>query len=162
MTKPWEAEVEITPQLAQSLVESQFPKLVVKSCGELGRGWDNTLFLVNDAWLFRFPHRGIAVDCLEVEARILPSIAPQLPLPVPVPVFLGAPCDQYTWPFLGYRMIPGRTACSAALDRRQRLETAATIARFLHLLHAIPAKSLATQKIPSDTWGRFDPNKRIP
>ena len=47
MTQPWQADVGVTPALARSLIDSQFPKLAVRTCREFGVGWDNTVFLVN-------------------------------------------------------------------------------------------------------------------
>ena len=46
----------------------------------MGAGWDNTAYLVNGEWVFRFPRRTIAVPLLEAEGRVLPKLAPRLPL----------------------------------------------------------------------------------
>ena len=40
----------------------------------LGAGWDNTVFLVNESFVFRFPRREIAVACMEAEIRVLPGL----------------------------------------------------------------------------------------
>jgi len=57
----WTAEVEVTPQLAADLIREQFPDLGARRVTVLATGWDNTAFLVEGQWLFRFPRREIAV-----------------------------------------------------------------------------------------------------
>src|SRR5437867_5996430 len=142
MSKPWLAEYPVEAPLARALIEAQFPELAPARLQLLGEGWDNTAFLVNDCCVFRFPRRKIAVHLLEAEQRLLPQIAPRLPLPVPIPEFHGQPEDQYPWPFAGYRLLPGRTASAAALDEAQRLQAAEPIARFLAALHSLPAEEM--------------------
>ena len=73
-------------------------------------GWDNTAFVVNDEWVFRFPRREIAVALIERESRLLPRIADELPLPVPRPDLVGAAEPRFPWPFSGYRALPGGDA----------------------------------------------------
>ena len=160
MVQPWQAEIEIAPGQVKSLVEAQFPEIGVATCGQLSAGWDNAVFLVNDRWLFRFPRREIAVDLIDIEVRALPVLADQLPLPIPVPRFVGRPGDTFPWPFFGYRMISGRTASEAGLDLCQRVRAAPTIARFLRTLHAIPLETVELLELPADRWGRFDASRR--
>jgi aminoglycoside phosphotransferase (APT) family kinase protein len=124
--------------LARSLIERQFPALAPADVELLGAGWDNSAFRVNHTYVFRFPRRRFAVPFLETETRCLPALAARLPLPVPAPTFLGQPSPDYPWPFAGYPLIPGRTACAAALDDRERGRVAPSLAHFLAALHAIP------------------------
>jgi aminoglycoside phosphotransferase (APT) family kinase protein len=93
--RPWVAEVEVSPALATALVESQCPALAPVHVRLLGEGWDNTAYLVNGEWVFRFPRRAIAAPLLATEGRVLPALAPRLPCPVPVPVWFGQPDDTY-------------------------------------------------------------------
>src|SRR6266849_3644209 len=39
--------------------------------------------------------------------RVLPLLAPHLPLPIPAPEFVGIPDEGYPYPFAGYELIPG-------------------------------------------------------
>src|SRR5438105_1584484 len=73
----WKADWVVTPEVAKSLVEMSFPALAPVSVRELGRGWDNTVLLVNDSFVFRFPRRRIAASLIETEVRLLPWIARQ-------------------------------------------------------------------------------------
>ncbi|HXR43271.1 MAG TPA: hypothetical protein VN759_00605, partial [Pseudolysinimonas sp.] len=55
--RPWAPEVEVTPELATALIESQCPALAPARLEAMGAGWDNTAYLVNGDWVFRFPRR---------------------------------------------------------------------------------------------------------
>ncbi len=157
MSRSWSPEVVVTPELARSLIEEQFPELAPARPELLGAGMDNTAYRVNATHVFRFPRRRFALPFLEAETRLLPALAPRLPLPVPVPTLIGRPTERYPWPFAGYRMLPGRTACAATLTDRRRLALAEPLARFVAALHAIPADQAASAGAGPDTLGRLDP-----
>jgi len=158
MSHPWTAERTVGVDEARALVAAQFPQLVGLPVASFGAGWDNSAFLVGDC-VFRFPRRAVAVPLIELESRVLPAIAPGLPLAIPVPRYLGLPGDSYPWPFLGYTMLPGRTATSARLDDAQRAACAEPLGRFLAALHAIPTAAL---DLPLDPFGKLDPARALP
>jgi aminoglycoside phosphotransferase (APT) family kinase protein len=137
--KPWLPERAIEVALARELIEEQFPPLAPARVEPLGEGWDNTVFRVNDAYVFRFPRRQIAVSLIEREIAVLPQIAGKLPLPIPIPEFAGAASgERFPWPFAGYRMLAGRTADQASLSDDQRAAAAPALGGFLKALHALP------------------------
>lgn len=154
--RPWVAEVEVTPALATTLIESQFAALAPVRLESMGAGWDNTAYLVNGQWVFRFPRRTIAVPLLETEARVLPSLAPRLPYPIPMPVWFGRPDETYRWPFLGYRRLDGSVASDVDLGEDARAALAAPIARFLGALHAVPVAEATAWGAQPDAFGRLD------
>ena len=129
--------------MALDLIKEQFPELFPMKIRLLGAGWDNTAFVVNDTLIFRFPRRECAVSLLESEWYVLPKIASHLPLPIPIPGWKGSPTPRFPWPFLGYRILPGITACYANLSEEERVGFAQPIARFLSLLHATSLVSIA-------------------
>jgi aminoglycoside phosphotransferase (APT) family kinase protein len=154
--KPWVAEVEVTPELATALIESQCAALGPVRLTSMGSGWDNTAFLVNDEWVFRFPRRTIAVPLIEIEARVLPSLAPRLPCPIPAPVWFGRPDASFRWPFLGYRHLPGHVVSDVDLDDDARAALAEPVARFLRALHDVPVAEAIEWGTPPDAFGRLD------
>lgn len=156
MAHQWDAEQTIEPPLALELIQEQFSELRAENIRLLGAGWDNTAFIVNEDLIFRFPRREIALPLLETEWSLLPKLAPQLPVRIPVPQWKGASTSKFPWPFIGYRMLPGFTACYANLSEQERRDLAAPIARFLKLLHAIPGSSIAHCPIPNDNKARID------
>jgi aminoglycoside phosphotransferase (APT) family kinase protein len=91
MNDPWTPEKAVGPELARALIALQFPELAPVLLVSMGAGWDNTAYLVNGTWVFRFPRRWVAANLIRMEAAILPAIAQRLPLSVPVPCFLGQP-----------------------------------------------------------------------
>jgi aminoglycoside phosphotransferase (APT) family kinase protein len=141
---------------ASALIQSQFPELAPTEVVPFGEGFDNTAYLVNRQWVFRFPRRAFAVPLLAVEIRLLPLIASQVPLPVPTPVFSGHPTGSYPWPFYGYHLMAGTTACRANLASDQRHHLAGPLGRFLAALHAIPLAEAAAHGAGPDTIRRLD------
>ena len=142
--------MEVDETLARRLIAGQFPELASAPLRRLAEGWDNVVWLVDEQWAFRFPQRTMGAELIERELRVLPLIAPALPAPIPVPVFVGRPADGYPWSFFGAPLIPGREACDAALDDDARCRLAPALARFLRALHDIP---------PIDGL-LYDPNQR--
>jgi len=153
MNQPWEAEHVVEPSLAAALIREQFSDVPAGRVEAFGQGWDNTMMLVDAELLFRFPRRQIAVDLLATEGRVLPKIADALPLAVPRPEWIGQPSDDFPWPFLGYRMVHGRTGCGLRLTAEQRFAAAEPLARFVRALHDVDPTPLS---LPADTLGRAD------
>ncbi len=158
----WDADVTLTEEAATGLVERQFPEIAPQRLEPLGKGWDNAAYVVDGCWVFRFPRRKIAAGLLENEARILPRLAPHLPLRIPVPEWLGRPEGDYPYPFVGYEMLPGVTACTVALTPEERLRNASILGRFLAALHRIPVDDETLARGPGDELARADLHKRAP
>ena len=156
MNRPWQADREISLQLAERLIVKQFPELAPIHVRQIGNGWDNTAVEVNDKIVFRFPRRRVAVGLLEVEIKVLPTIAKQVPLAIPVPTWIGEPTQEFDWPFAGYPLLVGTTACRAELTNEQRIDLAQPLAEFLCALHQIPSANMRTIGAPLDEWGRLD------
>ena len=162
MSQPWLPEREVSAELAQALIEAQFPALAPVRVVFLGVGWDNVAYRVNDGCTFRFPQRQVGADLLENERNLLPLVAPAVTLPAPLPLFFGQPTAAHPWPFLGYPYLAGRTACSANLDDEQRSRLAAPLGRFIASLHAVSVEEARRRGAGPDPFGRFDFAKRGP
>jgi aminoglycoside phosphotransferase (APT) family kinase protein len=156
MTHQWTAEQLIEPPMALQLIREQFPMLSAKNIRLLGAGWDNTAYIIDEELIFRFPRREISLPLLEAEWCALPKLASRLPLPIPVPEWKGAPTSHFPWPFIGYRMLPGFTACYANLLEEERAALAEPIAQFLAILHSTPTSELANCHISGDNRTRID------
>ena len=156
MGNPWDPERVVSTTLAGLLIESQFPALAPVRVEPLGVGWDNSAFLINASFVFRFPRRQIAVDLIETELRVLPRLAGRLPLSIPVPEWSGRPEPRFPWPFAGYRCLPGCPASSVLLDDRDRLQIARPLAEFLVALHGVPLADAKRWGAGPDTISRLD------
>jgi aminoglycoside phosphotransferase (APT) family kinase protein len=150
----WTAEIDIDEGLVRGLLGQ---------CGlegarlrKLAEGWDNSVWVVDERYAFRFPRRAVAIPLLERELSALPKLAPLLPLPIPRPTFVGKPADGYPWPFLGAELIPGVEAGVAELDDEARVQVGLELAGFLRTLHAVELD----EPLPLDPNGRTDMPKR--
>lgn len=152
----WEADVHIAADLAARCIARQFPHLVPVRLEPFGVGWDNAAYLVNDAWVFRFPRRRMGVPLLECEIALLPLIADRVPLEVPRPEYVGRPDTHYACPFAGYRLLSGTTACSASLTEDERAAAAVPLGTFLRALHALDLEQPAGLQTAGDLYPKTD------
>ncbi len=136
MSPEWEPDIALDPAIAARLVEHQFPSMAPATLVSFGDGWDNSAYLVNSTHVFRFPRREWVVPWLANEAVWLPRLAPIVTLPIPLPNHVGRASGEFPYPFLGYPVLRGTTACRAQPDDDQRCASAATLGRFLASLHA--------------------------
>jgi aminoglycoside phosphotransferase (APT) family kinase protein len=160
MSNPWDADHELTSPDAARLIEQQFPELAPARLELLGVGWDNVAYQVNDRYVFRFPRRQIAAALIEREIRVLPLLAPHLPLAVPVPSFTGKPQSGYPYPFAGYPLLPGIPATQLDWSEEGRACCAASLGRFLASLHCIPVDDDTRAWAPGDDIERANIRKR--
>jgi len=153
----WDADANVDAELAQVLVEP-FASLRGASLRPLAEGWDVAAWLVADRYVFRFPRRAAVVAALRREIALLPRLAPLLPAPIPVPLFVGEPRAGFPFPYAGYAILPGAEACDVSLDARERTALALELARFLSALHAVDLDA----DLPVDATGRADMQRRVP
>ncbi|HWK25858.1 MAG TPA: phosphotransferase [Solirubrobacter sp.] len=137
----------------QLVDETRARRLIAEQCFEprtlrpLGEGWDNTVWLVDERWAFRFPRRELAVPGVRREIALLGTLADVLPLPIPQPVWVGAPSDAFPWPFFGAPVLAGREAPEAEVDRAA---LGRPLGEFLSALHA----ARVDVSLPRDPMGR--------
>ena len=157
----WTAERNVTPPLAAELIREQFPELPAQQVTLLETGWDNTAYVVDGRWLFRFPRRRIALPGVRREIAVLPLLAAVLPLPIPEPRFAGQPSARYPWPFSGARLLPGTEFAEAALPDDRHLSAAAAVGEFLGVLHDPRLVALVEDDgLPVDPMRRASPAVR--
>ncbi len=135
-TNVWDAEWEVDEEQARTLIGKQFPQLSSKQVKRLGWGWDNTVFLIGDEYVFRFPRRTMAVDSIRIEGKLLPKLEDYITIPYPKPLFYGEASGAYPAPFLGYAYMSGDFPIGLTEERRAL--SAETLARFLRRLHEFP------------------------
>jgi aminoglycoside phosphotransferase (APT) family kinase protein len=143
--------------LARRLIGEQFPKVEQRSLRLLGAGWDNTVWLVDEQWVFRFPRKAMVIPGFRNEIAYLPALAQVLPLAIPVPTLVGEPSEDFDWPFYGAPFLPGRELADADLDDDARSGLALPLAEFLRALHGL---ELAAD-LPLDPVRRADMPFRV-
>lgn len=156
--REWAAEITVDESLARRLIGTQFPELELRSLSLLGQGWDVTVWLVDDQWVFRFPRREMVIPGLENEVSHLPQLASLVPLPIPIPTYIGQPSSEFRWPFYGASFLAGRELAEAALDDGGRTALARPLGEFLRALH----RTRLGADLPLDPVGRADMTLRVP
>lgn len=159
MTNLWNKTVDIDKSLAKRLIENQ-RLLQVDHIQQLDEGWDNTAFLVNQKFIFRFPHREFGVKCMEQEIALLPKLKTYLKFQTTIPTFIGKPSDIYPYPFSGYPIIVGNPLCEATDELVDDTHFAKTLAHWLKELHAIPVNDILVVDKNVRCW-QFDVPHRI-
>lgn len=127
---------EITADFVARLVGGQFPALAGLPVTPVPlNGWDNTTFRLGDELTVRLPSGPSYSLQVEKEHRLLPLLAPRLPLPIPVPVSRGEPALGFPWPWSIYRFIEGEPAEAGLVS--DLCQFACSLADFLAALERV-------------------------
>jgi aminoglycoside phosphotransferase (APT) family kinase protein len=105
---------------------------------EIAGGWDSRASIVDGVWLDREPLRSEIRPKLLTETRLLPWLAPQLPLPVPLPQVM-----RYEPLRVRHRLIPGTPATDLTSDQ------GAALGEFFRVLHSVDTTDAAARGTPS-------------
>jgi aminoglycoside phosphotransferase (APT) family kinase protein len=133
-----EIETEITVGLIRELLRDQHPDLAELPLREVEGGWGNQMWRPGDELAVRIQRMDTDGDHQRKERRWLPVLAPRLPLPVPVPVRLGAPSERCPKIWTVVTWVPGLPLDRGSITRAEH--AADTLAAFLRALHvAAPA-----------------------
>lgn len=128
-----EPEIDITVELAQTLIDEQFPGLSGQPLRLMARGWDNTNLRLGEDHVVRLPHREAAAELIVNEQRWLPILAPNIDLAIPTPTHAGRPSNVYPWHWSVTPWLPGTEAALAPPD--DPADAAETLGRFLCQTH---------------------------
>ncbi len=150
----WDAELTLDAAAVRSLLQGDFPRLRVRVLRPLATGWDNAVWLVNEELAFSFPRRAVAVPGIEREVLMLGALAPRLPLPIPVPAFVGRPSSAFPWPYFGARFLAGHEVAERPLLEVDAARAASSLAAFLRRLHHPALVDRFGARLP------VDPNRR--
>lgn len=137
------AEVEIDENLVRALLREQHADLAELPLELMDAGWDNVMFRLGDALTVRLPRRSAAVTLLLNEQAWLPSLARNLPLPIPSPVRLGVPSHFYPWGWSVLPWLPGQ----AASELPPRPDQASAFGHFLRALHKIAPSNAPVNEV---------------
>jgi len=130
--------MDLDTNLVRRLIEAQFPHW-----GELplapvaSPGWDNRLFRLGEHMAVRLPSAESYAAQVAKEHHWLPLLAPMLPLPIPRPLAMGRPAEDYPWHWSIYDWLEGSSAREVRIADRRRFAT--DLACFLQALQLIDA-----------------------
>ena len=160
-TELWHPNINITDDFARNIIGKQFHELSPINIKRIGEGWDNKVFLVNNQFIFRFPHRKIAAPLIERENAVLGYLQDIVNLEIPNPVYAGKPGEDYPYHFHGYQMIKGKSGCHANLSFDSRCESVVKLAEFLKQLHGITEEKARAIGAEDQIFDRTDINSAI-
>ncbi|HYN95212.1 MAG TPA: aminoglycoside phosphotransferase family protein [Pilimelia sp.] len=127
-------DTELTAELVRDLVRDQHPDLADRRVRLGARGWDNQLWRLGDDLAVRLPWATRSADALlRKEYSWVPTLAPRLPLPIPVPQRFGEPSERFPRPWLITTWVPGTPADQTPVTRAADAGT--SLAAFLTALH---------------------------
>jgi aminoglycoside phosphotransferase (APT) family kinase protein len=125
---------EITADLDLELLRDRHPDLAGRPLSLGARGWDNQLWRLGGDLAVRLPWATPRADALLLKEHAwLPTLAPRLPLPVPVPQRLGQSSERFPRPWIITTWVPGEPADRAPVTRGEA--AADVLAAFLTALH---------------------------
>ncbi|KEQ24860.1 aminoglycoside phosphotransferase family protein [Paenibacillus tyrfis] len=130
--------VDINVSLVEQLVSAQFPQwshLRVKPV-DLS-GWDNRTFRLGHEMSVRLPSAEGYAAQVEKEQQWLPRLAPHLPLPIPTPLAMGVPSNEYPWHWSIYGWIEGGNASFGSIDSHN--DFADQLSQFISAMQKIDA-----------------------
>jgi aminoglycoside 2''-phosphotransferase len=142
-------------------IQEAYPELAITSVQlNTADGQFNSIVVVNGELIFRFSRsEHVAADYARHDA-LLSFLAPQLPLPIPVPRYRSAANMPWQQRCIGYQRIPGEPLYEEALDAignpAERRAMAEQLARFLRALHQIPVARMPIELPIQDSITDWD------
>jgi aminoglycoside phosphotransferase (APT) family kinase protein len=133
--------VEIDESLVRSLLREQHPDLAGLGMRAVTGGWDNQMWRLGEDLAVRLPRTPRAPSLLRTEQRWLPLLAPDLPLPVPIPVRVGEPSGRFPATWSVTRWVAGTPADHTPVASEAAADSLACFLRALH--HEAPADAPA-------------------
>lgn len=139
----------VDAQVVARLLREQAPELAAERVRPVAAsGSSNWVFRVGETHAVRVPRTESAARELLKEARWLPRLAPQLPVPVPEVVHVGTPSASFAHPWTLVRWVPGEPPGTLGPTEQDML--ARTLGGFLRSLHAVRADG---QAVGAEHWG---------
>jgi aminoglycoside 2''-phosphotransferase len=122
-------------------------------------GQYNDAFVVDGAFIFRFPRYQDGIEMMRREFSFLRTIRGRTSLPVPDPIYANLDTEKKDEVFMGYPLLAGeplwRPAILAMTDGKTLDLWAQQLARFLQELHAIPVRDFAGDWPAAETAGAW-------
>jgi aminoglycoside phosphotransferase (APT) family kinase protein len=141
MTNPWDADRELSLELAAAVIRETIPSLDVRELTLIGHGWEFDAYLTRDGWVVRFPRRAEMAEAFDRERSVHRLVSRFLPAKIGVPrvELRGKPGTRFPYEIAAHRYIPGVPIDE--VDNRFRARTANEIGTALAAIHAIPEES---------------------
>ena len=124
-------EIDTDVSLVGRLLAGQFPEWADLPIERVtSAGTDNALYRLGVDMVVRLPRIHWAVGSVDKDLRRLPTLAPLLPVVIPVPLAKGTPAEGYPWDWGIYPWLAGENPTVAGSLARD-------VARFVEALHGV-------------------------
>lgn len=122
----------------------------IESLYRVGEGFGSSVLEVEagGTFMFRLGRHTASAQGYERERRLLPALAPHVPLAIPGPRWYTPPSPDFPFGALGYLKIAGTSLHPVHLTASTRPRLIDGIARFLVALHAFPTGEAMALGIP--------------
>lgn len=130
------------------LLTRHYPGFQVRSVAPMQQGWDSVTLLVNGDMVLRFARRPDVEERLARETRLLPQLAPALPVAIPHFTYVGGEPVSGAVAFVGYPLLPGEPLALDGGLPKQADPLAGQLAAFLSALHHFPVAEAAQLSMP--------------
>ncbi|MES2215155.1 MAG: aminoglycoside phosphotransferase family protein [Pseudomonadota bacterium] len=128
----------ITPNLAHKLIAEQSPEYAHLPVTEVEKqGHDNRTYRLGNDMLIRMPTAESYALKVPKEQDLLPKLASCLSISIPAPIKMGAPSQEYPYPFSIYKWLEGASINLLTLDNKTLEHLAFDLAKFLKELQNI-------------------------
>lgn len=131
-------------------ITKEFPDITYTSSQYLDHGWDDVVLILDSKFVFAFPRADKYIqEKFQKELRLMPKLAPKLPLPVPVFTHIAR-----SGLFAGYPYIAGerlRREVIETFNSSQRRCAAQTMAVFMQAMHQFPVRTARVCGV-TKTW----------
>jgi len=129
-----------------------FLDLAVDTFEYLSEGKDSVAWVVNRQLLFRFPKQELAEQKLLMELRLLPALAPTLPLAIPHFTSISrTPTASYPRAFAGYGLLDGTPLHAYTPHIWDATWWQPFIGDFVTALHRFPVRRATQLSVPTYT-----------
>lgn len=131
-------KVEITLPLVQKIITKQFPEfsnMVIKPVKI--QGHDNYTFRLGSEMLIRMPTAAPYALKVPKEQKLLPQLSINLTIPIPTPLKVGSPSEDYPFNFSIYKWLDGQSANTVEIEEEAMKGIAYSLAQFLQELQSI-------------------------
>ena len=132
--------INITTSLVTNLIATQFPEWANLPITPVPiSGWDNRTFRLGETMLVRLPSAEKYAAKVLIEQKWLPILAQHLSIPIPHPIAMGQPSQEYPWHWSVYAWLEGTSTNMLHIDKNSLQNIAKQLAEFLNELYAIDA-----------------------
>lgn len=143
-----------------SEIASENLSLEINDIQEIGEGFDNTVFLINQEVIFRIVRREVGLRFTKNELIAIPLLNGNLNLKIPRFIKTGLYLNKWIW--VSYNLIKGKPLYYFDDAQELRKNSVKKIAEFLKGLHALDVEPFQRAGLADDWCGHMNLEKRIP